>query len=129
MPHLIKKFVNALERSSFHKTNLKLRGQPLSLGMIEELWERSRLTPGRIRMTKHSYGHFNKDALNRLRFHLTVQVTTQDSILLTDEFCDENEKVEYAPLRLILDLLDELIDIMNAKPAKKYTALDSPDHK
>ncbi len=46
-------------------------------------------------MTKPTYEHFNKDALNRMQVHLAVQITSQDSIPVTDEFCDENEKVEY----------------------------------
>ena len=42
-PHFNKKFVNALERSSnpSEKTSLSYLGQPISLGILHELWQRS----------------------------------------------------------------------------------------
>ena len=41
MPHLIKKIVNALERSgSVISTDLSFRGQPITLKMIHQLWLR-----------------------------------------------------------------------------------------
>ena len=63
MPHLIKKFVNALERSfaKGKKTKLMFLGKKLSLRMIRAVWKLSEELGG-LRQSKLTENHFWKDA-------------------------------------------------------------------
>ena len=85
MPHWVKKFVNALERSgkSKHKTNLFFRDQHMSLDMLKDIWEASISTHSTgLRISKCGADHFDKNAHNRMRFFLAAQITSE-SICVT----------------------------------------------
>eukprot|EP00978_Attheya_sp_CCMP212_P047092 scaffold421221_cov91-Attheya_sp.AAC.2 len=118
MPHLIKKVVNALEKSDSMKSkrNLKFRGKSLSLNKLQKLFIASGGDDYFGSLRQHYFGvdHFDKDAHSRMRVHLAVQITSQHMIQLIDEYSEKCGGVsEYAPSREIIASLDRLIDICN----------------
>jgi hypothetical protein len=69
MPDWVKKFVNALERTDFSKSdmNLNFQGQPLSLGMIEQVWLNEGGAHGSALCTNCLiHEHFHKDSYSRM---------------------------------------------------------------
>jgi hypothetical protein len=130
MPHLIKKIVNALEKSTEDdaKRDMWKNGCPLSLDMLEEVWNRSRTHFGTIRTTRLGTDHFKKDCNSRMRTFLSVQVTSQSAVNLIDDVITlPDEMAEYKEFRDFLLLLDQLIDVMNARQ-KGHSGVDSKDH-
>jgi hypothetical protein len=77
MPYVIKRIVNALERSSLKKEKRDLRyseKQPMTLRMIQLVWEAIKgasLNMNGYGLTKE---HFIKDAYSRMRVKLSMQV-------------------------------------------------------
>jgi hypothetical protein len=130
MPHLIKKIVNALERTDFptSKTNLRFEGQPLSLKMIEEVWIESTAQAGggALRQSKLTHEHFHKDPALRMRVYLAVQITSDSTVRMCEEYATDQDK--YAPLIKILRIVNKVVDIMNGKAEKGMSKLDSPMH-
>jgi hypothetical protein len=64
MSHVMKRLVNALERSSNPKAKRDLRwnGEPMNLSMIRSVWEATGGKSGRLQDTKLTMRHFKKDA-------------------------------------------------------------------
>ena len=135
MPHLVKKIVNALERSSLekHKTDLQFRKMPLNLRMLEKIWEE-----GDGGCTgPHSNSGLEVDSeslrqgpvLSDAFFFLAAQVTSQSMCLLIDSHADvfQDGKSFYGPVREILSDIDKLIDIMNARTDRECGPISSPE--
>jgi hypothetical protein len=76
MPHVVKRLVNALERSSNPKAKRDLRwnGEPMNLSMIRSVWEATGGKSGRLQDTKLTMRHFKKDANSRMIVSYAVQV-------------------------------------------------------
>jgi hypothetical protein len=139
MPHCIKKLVNTLEKSGWakHARNLRRNGKKMSLQMIERCWMASGDgyidRPG-LRKYRKGTQHFQKDSYSRLRVHLSIQITSQDSIQIIDDNCEKvGGKDLYAPLRELLDKMDRLVDIinctrMNGTRFKGCEPIDAPSH-
>ena len=76
MPHLIKKIVNAFERSgSVKSTDLQFRGQHLSLKMLQQLWlcEQSESKIGSLRTIFLTDDHFPpKTSFHRMKVFLAA---------------------------------------------------------
>lgn len=100
MPHLVKKIVNALERSDSYKSNtyLKKDDKAMKLSMIENVWRDDLQGINHVRKTKLSDDHFNKNPFSRMRVHLAVQILSDSVFRMLDEKLDENEKGKYQPL-------------------------------
>jgi hypothetical protein len=115
MPHVVKKFVNALENSSEEdsKQNPRRNGKPASLQMCEETWQRSWIL-GALRTSKLNEDCFIKDAASRMRCYLAFRITSLGMVEINNHYCEEDEKAEYEPLHEVLLPLDKLIDIINA---------------
>ena len=92
MPHLIKKIVNAFDRSGKKKsTDLKFRGQKMSLDKLYEIWECDGGRMGDIRTNILTKDHFEKNSYSCMRVFLAVQVMSQSMlrlILRHAEKCD-----------------------------------------
>ena len=104
MPHLIKKFVNALERSgqAEHKTDLQCNGQKLSLAMLHHLWIQSGSGSGSSIRTvqKFTKDHFKKNSYSRMRVHLAMQITSTTCANMIDDYSpDCGGKDNYKPLK------------------------------
>jgi hypothetical protein len=130
MPHLLKKFVNALERSSLkkHKTKLRFRGKSMSLLKLHKLWKASELGYA-LRTSKFTTDHYFKNAYSRMRAFLAFQITSNTMVELIDVFADSCGGIEeYRPMQELLKHMDRLIDIMNKRRDKGFTAIDSPTH-
>lgn len=126
MPHLIKKIVNALERTDQESsTDLHFRRKKMSLLMIHKLWERSKTDGSPLRKFKFSNDHFFKTNTSRMRVYLAVNITSSSSVLLIDRYAGD-DKEEYAPFREVLLSLDKLIDIVNAREQKRFYPVQSP---
>jgi hypothetical protein len=119
MPHIVKKFVNALERSSDYQSTtwLQFRGQYLSLGDLQDVWLACRKATENTVRTEHlSKDHFPpKNANTRMRVHLAAQITSQTMIELIDNYAPDPEKFEGGAMTEVLNALDRFIDIINAK--------------
>ena len=78
---LLKKFVNALERSGEKdSTNLFFENNHMSLKMLENVWKKSAFSGmGSIRTNNLTHEHFHKNAYSRMIVHLAVQVVSQIS--------------------------------------------------
>ena len=138
MPYLIKKIVNAMERTgqSKSKTSLSYLGQRLSLDSIKTLWEET--GDGKVgtslRVFKYTIDHFLKNAFNRMRVHLATQITSLSTCRLIDQSNSTKfTKEDLAPMQKIIFALDQLIDIMNATSnhngvKKMGEKINSPTH-
>jgi len=80
MPHLIKKIVNALERSgSVKSTDLNFRNQPMTLKMIQQLWlcEQGEAKLGSLRTNFLTDDHFPpRTSFHRMKVFLATQVVS-----------------------------------------------------
>lgn len=140
MPHWAKKFVNALERTDMpeSKTNLMFRGKPLSLKMLETVWENDGGAEGAsVRTNRLSREHFHKDSFSRMRVYLAVQVMSMSMCrMIDDQVADKMlDKDQYAPLREIIGKVDRLVDVFNGtkenkqKEDKGCENLNAPNHR
>ena len=107
MPHLIKKFVNALERSSSSDsdTDLHFRGHKLSLKMLHQLWcaSGSNINDSIRNVNKLTKGYFFKNNYSRMRVHLAVQCFSKNVVNMIDnyaEICGGKER--YGPMREVM---------------------------
>ena len=133
MPHLVKKIVNRLERTSSvkNKVDLKFRGEELSLEMIKDAWMWDDDGFGAIRKTFLTEDHFFLNAYSRMRVHLAVQVLSSSVVSLIDGYSLEkgaNIQRKYEPLKTIVKACDRLVDIWSANYAKKCECINSSCH-
>lgn len=150
MPHVVKRFVNALEASSPHdkrKRNIYKfnRGvkEYLNLEMIRRAWES--LGGGRQQqvrtddLMKITLSHFKKDCWSRMRVPLAVQVFSQRSARLQKRASNgereagcqpliDSERGAYGSLIELTVRLDRIVDIMNARGERGAPILSSPHH-
>ena len=134
MPHLIKKIINALERSGSAKsTDLIFRNQPMTLAMIQQVWlcEQREATIANLRTIFLTTYHFPPRTLfHRMNVFLAIQVI--GIIDMYADKCGGNEK--YIPLRVLMTKLDRLVDISNNTKTnnrgivKGCEEIDSPNH-
>jgi hypothetical protein len=137
MPHWVKKFVNAMERTGKDnsETDLWFNGGQLSLAMLEDMWIADGGGEGSgLRTDKFSQDHFTKDAFNRMRVYLAVQVCSMSMCELIDLHATRDLKPLYQSLRRVIVKVDRLVDICNGtrenhKGVKKGCHnLNSPKH-
>ena len=136
MPHWVKRMVNRLENTSNKKskTDLRFRGQFLSLDMVKHAWLWDDRGFGTLRNTKLTKNHLYKNAYSCMRVHLAVQVLSYSVFNLIERYTDDidaqNEKAcdmvkIYAPLKSIIQSCDRLIDIWNINGSKKCVCINS----
>ena len=137
MPHLVKKFVNTLERSGEKdSTNLFFENNYMSLKTLENVWKKSAGSGmGSIRTNNLTHEHFHKNAYSRMRVHLAVQVVSQSMIRLIDKHASECGGIEkYQSLKKIITSIDRLVDICNntamnnQKEFKGCEMINNPNH-
>jgi hypothetical protein len=130
MPHLMKKIVNAMEYTGNpdKKRDLEIAGRKISLSMIQECYDRSE-GPGRLRTTRLSEDHFDKNCNSRMRTYLAVQILSQRTEAMVGDSLESDEEMDaYSELRKFLLLFDRVVDIMNAHN-KGHDGIDGKDHK
>ena len=120
IPHLIKKIVNILERSSLseHNTALHFHGHNLSLNMINQLWcESGSILKDSIRNVNNlTKDPFLKNNYSRMRVHLAPEFFSKNDVNMIDDYAVEcGGKEKCGLLREVLFLLNDFIDIMNEK--------------
>ena len=118
MPHLVKKIVNAFERSGEVKsTDLQFRGQPVTLKMLQQLWlsEQNETKIGSLRTNFITEDHWPpRTSFHRMKVFLATQVVSATIIRLLDTYADKCGGVaKYAPIRVIVANIDRLVDICN----------------
>jgi len=132
MPHLVKKVVNAMEKSSLdhEKRNLKKDSQMINLKMVESVW-RDMQTEGKLTMTRLTKDHFEKNPNSRMRSFLAFQVLSSRTSKLIQAWLKENidpsKEEQYKPLGELILLVDKLVDVMNASN-KNHDGVDRPEH-
>jgi len=129
LPHWVKKLVNSFENSGFtnHKRSLIKGGFAMSLKLIQEIWERDRMTSNTIRTTKLTIEHFEKNPWSRMRVFLAMQICSASVVKLIDEvgvqiYAQDTLK----PMRDLLEKVDRMIDIWNVKKTAAF--IDHPKH-
>ena len=131
MPHIIKKFVNAVERSGDEKnnTNLIFNEEKISLNWLYKIWLESEMC-GDLRNLKLTPEHFvGKNPHNRMHSFLAFQVCSNLVIELIKTYADKVDGItKYASTISILKRVDRLIDIMNSTRVKKCEPISSPNH-
>ena len=120
MPHFIKKIVNALERSglSDSDTDLHFREHKISLELLHQLWcaSGSNINDSIRNVNKLTKDHFFKNNYSRMRVHLAVQIFSKNVVNMIDDYaeiCGGKEK--YGPMREVILLMNNFIDVMNGK--------------
>ena len=115
MPHWIKKFVNAMEKSSApkEKRDMTFRGEKISLHMIENVWRESLGGISALRLSKLTDEHFDKNAHSRMRVHLAVQVLSMSVWYMLDDYCRNDQAIgkAYSSLMKIVKCLGMVVDI------------------
>ena len=141
MPHWVKKFVNAMDNSSFkkEKRDLTFRGAKINLGMIEDVWRQQTGGINMLRTNKLTDEHFIKNAHSRMRVHLSVQVLSLSVFEMLKKHCHNNDgrTKDYASLMLIVQRLNTVVDVWNHPTTKtfkcipngvRYESIDSSQH-
>ena len=132
MPHIIKKFVNAMERSGDEKnnTNLIFNKEKISLNRLYKIWLESEMC-GDLRNSKLTPEHFaGKNPHNRMRSFLVFQVCSNSMIELIKSYANRVDgTTKYISTISILKRDDRLIDIVNSTMVKKCEPIKSPNHR
>jgi hypothetical protein len=129
MPHVVKRLVNAMERSSKKKEKRNLRFEknryPIDLRMIEGVWQA--LGGGKLHLSECKLGwqHFLKDAYSRMNVSLAVQVLSDTVVLMITKVQADPEirlrmkKFHYDKLKELARHVNNLVDIINGRSTKK----------
>ena len=126
MPHLIKRLVNAMDRSSNNNESRNLRygaGQEavLDLLRIKEVWWACGGQSNQIG-SKLTQLHFQKDNFSRMRVSYSVQVLSNSVVQMLKFACSDEEILTtklkrsaefYEPLIQLATHVNELVDIVN----------------
>ena len=123
MPHVIKRIVNALDRSSnsSETRNLKYGYRCMNLNLIQNIWKRTGGNLNTLSFTKLSTKHFEKDNFSRMRVYLAVQVLSGSVVKLINMACqDKNIKLQfdreyYEPIIDLATHVNNLVDIINGR--------------
>jgi hypothetical protein len=129
MPHVVKRLVNALERSSNPQAERNLwwgatedqPAQPLNLGMIRQVWEAVGGRTLRLQEGKLSMAHFIKTANSRMRVYLSVQVVSSSVARMVEKAIADDEidlKLDRKQHRRLIELawrVDRLVDVINGR--------------
>jgi hypothetical protein len=129
MPHVVKRLVNAMERSSKKKEKRNLRYEknryPIDLRMIQGVWQA--LGGGKFHLSECKLGwqHFLKDAYSRMNVSLSVQVLSDTVVLMiTKAQADPDIKLpmrefHYDKLKELARHVNSLVDIINGRSTEK----------
>eukprot|EP00527_Entomoneis_sp_CCMP2396_P007726 CAMPEP_0198141610 /NCGR_PEP_ID=MMETSP1443-20131203/4595_1 /TAXON_ID=186043 /ORGANISM="Entomoneis sp., Strain CCMP2396" /LENGTH=646 /DNA_ID=CAMNT_0043804413 /DNA_START=853 /DNA_END=2793 /DNA_ORIENTATION=- len=133
MPHICKKLINAMENSDSEdkKRDLKKNGCRMNLGMVEDVWQVME-GEGRLRSTKLSRDHFDKNPNSRMRSYLAFQITSQSTYDMIKQWLKQENvpegNAEYEELMQLIYLFNNMIDIMNGMEHKGKFGVDNPSH-
>jgi hypothetical protein len=128
MPHVVKRIVNALDRSSKSNEARNLqygKGQYMNLRIIEQVWELTGGKSNQLHCTKLTEAHFHKDNFSRMRVYLAVQVQSNSVLqLILKARDDERVKLPFhdAFYDHIIELtrhVNNLVDIINGRSVEK----------
>mmetsp|Transcript_33560 Transcript_33560/g.57027 ORF Transcript_33560/g.57027 Transcript_33560/m.57027 type:complete len:436 (+) Transcript_33560:75-1382(+) len=143
MPHWGKKFSNAFDNKS---CKLTFRGKEMALEIIYEIWKASGdadTSVGLVRRYNKTHDHFKLNAYLKMRVFLALQIPSQNTIGMINDYCDpdqyeDGEEVpsinEFAPMIAIFEKVDRLVDIMNGRSYKNgkdkdVELINSPTHR
>lgn len=137
-PHCLKKLCNSFEK----RDGMLLDGQPVSLGMLHDVFKATHLTKDGhvgVKLTKLSEAHFVKNNLSRMNVKLAVQVFSTTMYNLCTVTLPARDPVMYArmapmlapTLQLVQDW-NHVMDIMNSVCNKVHLNIhniNKPDHR
>jgi hypothetical protein len=123
MPHLMKRIVNGMERSSnpYSKRSLFWGDCPINLSMIRQVWESQGGRSLHLKESKLTMAHFVKDANSRMRVYLAVQVLSGTVARMIEEAIEDDEidlPLEGKKYKRLIELakhVDRLVDIGNGR--------------
>lgn len=105
--------------------------------MLEEIW--SKLGDGDIssrcdvRRYKVGKEHFKLNSYNKMRVFLAVQIPSQTTIKMVNDYCelpDGGKKEDYAGMLELFEKVDRLVDIINVtKRERRVEYISCPRHK
>ena len=90
-----------------------------------------------LQMCTFTHDHFNLNAFSKIRVFLAVQITSQTTIRMIKDYC-ENDPIDniadFAPMIELFDRVDRLIGIMNGCDFSKgkthdVQIIDGPTHR
>jgi hypothetical protein len=137
MPHVMKRLVNLLERSGSSTSRCSLTRfnvdipEPLSLKMIFNVW--TKFGGGgisQLRFNKLTLEHFYKDAFNRMRVPLALQIISHSvAEMLREAIATWPEFTCFGSLMEMCLKFDRLVDIMNgAGQGKRAPVVNDSQH-
>ena len=127
MPYVIKRIVNAIDRSSNDRKsrNLKYGGKCINLRMIEQLWLDVGGATNKLNDHNLTGAHFDKDNWAKMRVYLAVQVLSASVVRMMNNACDDEDtetqfqKWYYEPLIELETHVNNLVDIINGHDDSK----------
>lgn len=141
MPHVMKRAVNVLERSNprnEHRCSLRIYdehgvAETMCLEMIRDVWEAfGGGGMSSLRFNKLTLEHFVKNAFNRMRVPLALQVISKSVADMLREAMRTNLLPGAKALGSLIKIclkLDRLVDILNgAGQEKRAPIINSPHH-
>ena len=137
MPHCVKKHRNNVRLSGMneHKRNMVLDGKPISLRMLQDVWEH---TPdfkdeGSIMLyRKLSKGVFVLNANTLLRSPEAMRVFSQSMLAMLQNYKSKNAMAAadiYDAIMRYINIMDRFIDVMNGTRDKGCELIDSASHR
>lgn len=123
MPHIVKRIVNAMDRSSSDRQSrdMKYGDKSLNLGLIKTIWKASGGLSNELKASRLTMKHFVKDNFSRMRVYLAVQVLSNSVVELIIKVRDDEDvklpfhKEYYNPLIQIATHVNKLVDIINGR--------------
>jgi hypothetical protein len=91
MPHVVKRVVNAMEKSSMapDQRDLRWKDNPMNLSMIRQVWELIGGQTTSLQATKFTTRHFFKDQNDRMRCSLSFQIVSRSSYYMIKDALDD----------------------------------------
>lgn len=127
MPHLIKRIVNSMDRSSNDNESRNL--QYGSLKLVFDLWELAKVwyamggSTNQLSETKLTEGHFKRDSWAKMRCGPAMQIVSDSVFNMLQIACSDPEILNelgreaefYEPMKKLVSHVNKLVDIVNGR--------------
>lgn len=133
MLHWVKKFRNAMDNKK--TSDLAFNGIGLMLDKFREIYDALNdcKVKGRadVREYKFSVENFELNSYNKMRVFLAMQILSQTMIRMIKDYCmlEEEPVEEWEQVTDVIDRIDRMVDVLNARWDRGAEQIDSPQHK
>ena len=118
-----------------HARDLSFHGCGLMLDRLydvhKQLNDSEVVSRADLRVYKFGAEHFNLNSFNKMRVFLAMHILSQTMVRMIKDFCEQDDEYieEWSALIDVLERIDRLVDICNARLDRGAECLNCPQHK